>query len=160
MLHAVELPPSGGDTQFADMIRAYSSLSDEVRQQISGLRAVHSLEYMRISTDDRPPTDEEKRAAPPVVHPLVRTHPETGEKSLFIGMYCSHIVGMGAAASRALLDAFMSTGYFTFDHVARSESELVRLIEGGQVRVGIIIPPGYATSVTSGRLSTGAVVGP
>lgn len=108
MLHAVELPPSGGDTQFADMIRAYSSLSDEVRQQISGLRAVHSLEYMRISTDDRPPTDEEKRAAPPVVHPLVRTHPETGEKSLFIGMYCSHIVGMDAAASRALLDQLLA----------------------------------------------------
>ena len=94
MLHAVELPPSGGDTQFADMIRAHASLSDEVRQQVSGLRAVHSLEYMRVSTGDRAPTDAERRAAPPVVHPLVRTHPETGEKSLFVGMYCSRIVGM------------------------------------------------------------------
>ncbi len=83
MLHAVELPPSGGDTQFADMIRAHASLTDDVKRRIAGLRAVHSLEYMRISTDDRPPTDEEKNAAPPVVHPLVRTHPETGEKSLF-----------------------------------------------------------------------------
>ncbi len=108
MLHAVELPPSGGDTQFADMIRAYASLSDEVRQHISGLRAVHSLEYMRVSTDDRPPTDEERRAAPPVAHPLVRTHPETGEKNLFVGMYCSHIVGMDSAASRALLDQLLA----------------------------------------------------
>jgi len=108
MLHAVELPPSGGDTQFADMIRAHSSLSDEVRQQISGLRAVHSLEYMRVSTGDRAPTDEERRAAPPVVHPLVRTHPETGEKSLFVGMYCSHIVGMGGSAGRALLDQLLA----------------------------------------------------
>jgi len=108
MLHAVELPPSGGDTQFADMIRAHSSLSDEVRQLISGLRAVHSLEYMRVSTGDRAPTDEERRAAPPVVHPLVRTHPETGEKSLFVGMYCSHIVGMGGSAGRALLDQLLA----------------------------------------------------
>lgn len=107
MLHAVELPPSGGDTQFADMIRAYASLSDEVKRQIAGLRAVHSLEYMRASTDDRPLTDEEKKAAPPVVHPLVRPHSVTGEESLFIGMYCSHIVGMDSAASRALLDRLL-----------------------------------------------------
>ena len=108
MLHAVELPPSGGDTQFADMIRAHASLSDEVRQQISGLRAVHSFEYMRVSTDDRPLTDEERQAAPPVVHPLVRTHPETREKSLFVGMYCSHIVGIDHAAGRALLDQLLA----------------------------------------------------
>jgi taurine dioxygenase len=119
MLHAVELPPSGGDTQFADMIRAYVSLSDEVRRQISGLRAVHSLEYMRASTDDRPLTDEEKKAAPPVIHPLVRTHPVTGEESLFIGMYCSHVVGMGSAASRALLDqllAHATQGQYVYTH--------------------------------------------
>ena len=108
MLHAVELPPSGGDTQFADMIRAHASLSDEVKRRISGLRAVHSLEFMRISTDDRLPTDEEKNAAPPVDHPLVRTHPDTGEKSLFIGMYCSHILGMESGASRALLDQLLA----------------------------------------------------
>lgn len=108
MLHAVELPPSGGDTQFADMIQAHASLGDEVRQQIAGLRVMHSLEYMRVSTGDRPPTNEERLAAPPVVHPLVRTHPETGEKSLFLGMYCSHIVGMDAAASRALLNQLLT----------------------------------------------------
>lgn len=119
MLHAVELPPSGGDTQFADMIRAYVFLSDEVRRQISGLRAVHSLEYMRASTDDRPLTDEEKKAAPPVIHPLVRTHPVTGEESLFIGMYCSHVVGMGSAASRALLDQLLvhaTQGQYVYTH--------------------------------------------
>ena len=119
MLHAVELPPSGGDTQFADMIRAHASLTDDVKRRISGLRAVHGLEYMRISTDDRPPTDEEKNAAPPVVHPLVRTHPVTGEKSLFLGMYCSHIVGMDGAASRALLDQLLShatQGQYVYTH--------------------------------------------
>jgi alpha-ketoglutarate-dependent taurine dioxygenase len=108
MLHAVELPPSGGDTQFADMIRAHAALSDDVKRAVSGLRAVHSLEFMRTSTDDRLPTNDEKNAAPPVVHPLVRTHPVTGEKSLFLGMYCSHIVGMEAAASRAVLDQLLA----------------------------------------------------
>jgi alpha-ketoglutarate-dependent taurine dioxygenase len=69
---------------------------------------VHSLEYMRLATDDRPPTQEEKEAAPPVTHPLVRTHPETGAKSLYIGMYCSHIVGMPEAEGRALLDELLA----------------------------------------------------
>ena len=108
MLHAVELPPSGGDTQFADMIDAYACLSDGIKRQISTLRAIHSLEYMRVSTDDRPLTAAERQAAPPVVHPLVRTHPETGEKSLFLGMYCSGIVGMDSAAGRALLDQLLA----------------------------------------------------
>ena len=94
MLHAIELPQSGGDTQFADMTRAYDALSDDDKRRIADLRVVHSLEYMRESTGDRPPTDAERAAAPPVTHPLVRTHPQTGEKSLFLGMYCSHVVGM------------------------------------------------------------------
>ena len=107
MLHAVELPPAGGDTQFADMTRAWAALPDATKRRIADLRVVHSLEYMRLSTDDRPPTTEEKKAAPPVTHPLVRTHPQTGAKSLFLGMYCSHVIGMAAAESRTLLDGLL-----------------------------------------------------
>ena len=108
MLHAVELPQSGGDTQFADMTRAYDALADDDKRRVADLRVVHSLEYMRESTGDRPPTDAERAAAPPVTHPLVRTHPQTGEKSLFLGMYCSHVVGMAKAESRALLDSLLA----------------------------------------------------
>jgi taurine dioxygenase len=108
MLHAIELPSAGGDTQFADMAKAYVALPGEQKRQLEGLQAIHSLEYMRTSTNDRPPTEEEKRAAPPVTHPLVRTHPETGEKSLYIGMYCAGIVGMNEAAGRALLDQLLA----------------------------------------------------
>jgi taurine dioxygenase len=108
MLHAVELPPAGGDTQFADMTRAYSTLPEALKQRIATLRVVHSLEYMRTSTGDRPLTDDEMRAAPPVTHPLVRTHPQTGEKSLFLGMYCSHVIGLVPAESRALLDSLLA----------------------------------------------------
>jgi taurine dioxygenase len=108
MLHAVELPQSGGDTQFADMTSAYAALPGDEKRRIEDLRVVHSLEYMRESTGDRPSTDDERAAAPPVSHPLVRTHPQTGEKSLFLGMYCSHVVGMEAGAGRALLDHLLA----------------------------------------------------
>ncbi len=104
MLYALEIPPSGGDTQFADMAGAYDALPAGTKARIDGLQVVHSLEYMRISTGNAPPTDEEKIAAPPVTVSLVRTHPETGRKSLFVGMYASHIVGLDPGEGRRLLD--------------------------------------------------------
>ena len=108
MLHAIELPPSGGDTQFADMTKAYAALPAGQKRTISALRAVHSLEYMRVSTNDRPLTEAERQAAPPVTHPLVRTHPDTGKKSLYLGMYCAGIVGLDEAGGRALLDQLLA----------------------------------------------------
>jgi len=108
MLHAIELPQTGGDTQFADMPRAYDALAEDDKRRIADLYVVHSLEYMRVSTGDRPPTDGERAAAPPVTHPLVRTHPQTGGKSLFLGMYCSHVVGMETGEGRALLDRLLA----------------------------------------------------
>lgn len=104
MLYAVELPPEGGgDTQFADMTAAYDALPEQEKRAIADLRVVQSLEYMRASLGDRPPSEAERRKAPPVEHPLVRTHPETGRKSLYVGMYASHIVGMPETEGRALL---------------------------------------------------------
>ena len=108
MLHAIELPQSGGDTQFADMTSAYDALSDDDKRRVAGLFVVHSFEYMRESTGDRPLTDAERAAAPPVTHPLVRKHPQTGRKSLFLGMYCSHVMGLDAGESRALLDRLLA----------------------------------------------------
>ena len=108
MLHAIELPQSGGDTQFADMTGAYAALSDDDKRRIANLRVVHSFEYMRESTGDRALTEAERAATPPVTHPLVRTHPQTGEKSLLLGMYCSHVIGMEAGESRALLDRLLA----------------------------------------------------
>lgn len=78
MLLALELPPSGGDTQFADMTAAYDALSEATKAEIAGLKVVHSFEHMRVSTGDRPLTAAEREATPPVTHPLVRTHPDTG----------------------------------------------------------------------------------
>ena len=103
MLHAVELPPEGGDTQFANMVQAYGALPEETRSRIAGLRCIHSWEASRLASGSRPASEAEIRERPPVVHPLVRTHPDTGEKALYIGTHAAGIAGMPAAEGRALL---------------------------------------------------------
>ncbi|WP_109050186.1 TauD/TfdA family dioxygenase [Azospirillum sp. TSA6c] len=107
MLQAVELPPNGGDTQFADMTAAYDALPEATRRRIDGLKSVQSLEFMRRYTGSAPPTEDDIAAAPPIAHPLVRTHPETGRKSLYIGMYSSHIEGMPEEEGRTLLEELL-----------------------------------------------------
>jgi taurine dioxygenase len=99
----VELPPRGGETQFANTALAYAALPAATQQQIAGLRAVHSWEASRINCAGRPATEEQKRERPPVAHPLVRTHPDTGAKTLYLGNHASHIAGMPEAEGRALL---------------------------------------------------------
>jgi len=103
LLHPVELPASGGDTQLAHMGLACAALPAVTREKIADLKAVHSLEFMRHSLDNPPPTDEQIRSAPPVAHPVVRPHPETGQDCLYIGMYASHIEGMDLAEGRLIL---------------------------------------------------------
>lgn len=105
ILQPVELPPDGGETQFANLIAAYGALPDSRKAELAGLKVEHSLEHMRTVLDERALTAEEKKNSPPVVHPLVRTHPVTGEKSLYLGMYCARIIGMPEKESRALLDS-------------------------------------------------------
>ena len=108
LLHAVELPPPtasgrGGDTQFANMTLAYDALSPATRERLAALRCVHSWEASRLASGSRPATEAEIRERPPVVHPLVRTHPDTGRKSLYIGTHAATIVGMPEDEGKALL---------------------------------------------------------
>ena len=103
LLHAKILPPTGGDTQFTNMYLGYEHLSEARKQQLEGLRVVHSWEASRINTGNRPASEEEKRERPPVEHPLVRTHPVSGRKLLYIGMHTSHVVGMPHDEGKALL---------------------------------------------------------
>lgn len=107
LLHAVQIPPSGGDTQFANMHLAYEALSEARKKQLEGLVAVHSWEASRRNTGNKPATEEQKRERPPVSHPVVRTHPVTGRKSLYLGMHTSHIEGMPEAEGKALLDELL-----------------------------------------------------
>jgi len=102
MLYGLEVPPVGGDTQFSNMEMAYADLPAETKQQIDGLRVIQSFDYM-LDGLGRPPIIETKDIPPPVEHPLVRTHPQTGRKSLFVGMYSAGIVGMPQAEGLALI---------------------------------------------------------
>jgi alpha-ketoglutarate-dependent taurine dioxygenase len=108
MLHAVELPPDGGDTEFANTAAGYAALSDETKRAIAGLEVVHCWEVSRRNTGGRLATEDEVRERPPVTHPLVRTHPDTGEKCLYLGLHTSHVVGMPEADGRALLDRLLA----------------------------------------------------
>jgi alpha-ketoglutarate-dependent taurine dioxygenase len=88
-LYAVELPPSGGDTEFANMALAYAALPPDMKRRIAGLRVA----FRPAFDASRPATD----------HPLVRTHPETGKKSLYIGNHSTHILGLPEAEGATLL---------------------------------------------------------
>ena len=93
----------GGDTLFADMTRAYHKLSDDMKKAIDGVFAVHDWARSREKSNERPATQEEIKAAPPVEHPIVRTHPETGRKSLYIGSHSSHIAGIDLEEGETML---------------------------------------------------------
>lgn len=104
LLHAVQVPPEGGDTLFANMHMGYDAISNEEKRSLQGLKGVHSWEASRRNTGNKPATEEQKRERPPVVHPVVRTHPATGRKSLYLGMHIGHIEGMPKVEGKAILD--------------------------------------------------------
>lgn len=105
ILRAVEVPEIGGDTLWSDMGAAYDGLSDSMKERIGGLVAVHDW----IDTFGRgmePSVRDSLRADfPPVEHPVVRTHPETGRKTLYVNQgFTECIRGMDPIESRDLLD--------------------------------------------------------
>jgi taurine dioxygenase len=103
MLHAVELPPKGGDTEFANMVLAYRALPQAMKERLSGMRAIHSWESSRLQSGSKPASEAEKRERPPVSHPIVRTHPETGDKALYIGNHAGAIEGLDDSKGKPLL---------------------------------------------------------
>jgi taurine dioxygenase len=85
LLYPVALPSSGGDTQYVNMHEAYDDLSPALKEEIAGLKAVH-VYLSKYSPRELRPLSEESRhlVPPPGIHPLVRTHPETGRKALYL----------------------------------------------------------------------------
>ncbi len=112
VLRAVVLPPTGGDTQWADLELAYRSLSEPVRRLADQLVAVHDgtreFGYYLAQREERTKWEgEEFRALVPIEHPVVRVHPETGRRGLFVNPgFVSHIKDVSDAESRYLLDLF------------------------------------------------------
>jgi alpha-ketoglutarate-dependent 2,4-dichlorophenoxyacetate dioxygenase len=103
LLLAHEVPPSGGDTHFADMRAAYDALSPEMKERIEPLIAEHWLWHSRMLAGYPEPTEAERQAKPPAQHKLVQVHPGSKRKTLYIAKHASHIVGWPIEEGRKLL---------------------------------------------------------
>jgi taurine dioxygenase len=109
IMYAHEIPPVGGDTMFADLEKAYDALSETMKGLIADLRTVHDFRWAYERNSRRVKnfaeiSEEQLAARPAVEHPLVRTHPVTGNTSLYVSPgFTSHIVGLTAEESEALL---------------------------------------------------------
>ena len=110
LLHAIKVPRDGGDTEWTNMVAAYETLSDEMKQRIKGLVGIHSfnrLKNPRISVPVLHGNDEEyyKRSPPDAYHPIVRTHPDTEKKALYISpRFTIGIKDMDDREAQPLLD--------------------------------------------------------
>ena len=121
ILCAKVLPKTGGDTVFANQYMAYETLSDGMKEMLDGLRAVHSNgRVLRSLAEERiPPPGSEAQSAEwsnmSTTHPVIRTHPETGRKALFVNiLHTERLDGMTAEESRPLLQ-------YLYDHSSRPE---------------------------------------
>ena len=121
ILYSIEIPESGGNTYFSNMYAAYESLSDEMKERIDGLKAVHDCSHNsagQLRRGYEEITDVTK--TPGAHHPLVRTNPRDGRKCLFLGRRpYSYIVGLEVAESEKLLDelwAHASKPEFAWGH--------------------------------------------
>jgi taurine dioxygenase len=110
VLHAIEIPPEGGNTQFCNMYDAYERLPADLKALIQDKKAVHDNAYTAagaLRRGKKEVTDVTKTTG--AHHPLVRTHPVTGRKALYLGRRRnSYIVGLPVEASEALLDRLWS----------------------------------------------------
>jgi alpha-ketoglutarate-dependent taurine dioxygenase len=112
LLHAVVIPPVGGDTLWANTVTAYESLPDELRDLADRLRIVHTNAYDYAASAGREERDDVTRQAHrqqfvstvyETEHPAVRVHPETGERSLVLGGFARTVLGFSPQASRDLI---------------------------------------------------------
>jgi taurine dioxygenase len=122
ILRAAQLPDVGGDTCFASMYAAYEALSPPLQQMLEGLRAVHDITKPMRKAIQFGHTDldlaEMQQRLPPVEHPVVLVHPETGHKALFVNRNSTtHIVGLNERENELLLP-------FLFDHVRSPEFQV------------------------------------
>ena len=122
VLYAIETPDNGGDTWFSNMFAAYEALPSEMKAELEGLEVVISRVQSRpYNYPDRPPpTDIQKADWPDMPHPLVRTHPISGRKALYVGGNVPwRIVGMDDSKSAPLityLQTFATQKLFTYKH--------------------------------------------
>src|SRR6266446_6035707 len=107
MLYAHVVPDEGGDTEFADLRAAYDALPAKTKTQLEGMVAIHSIWHSRGQLDVTKYTPEELASLPPVPQRVVRTHPGSRRKTLYIAAHASHIEGMAVPDGRLLLMELM-----------------------------------------------------
>ena len=103
LLYAHVIPDDGGDTEFADLRAAYDALPADTKTKIADLVAIHSIWHSRGQLDVTKYTPEELASLPPVPQRVVRTHPGSGRKTLYVASHASHIEGMPVPDGRLLL---------------------------------------------------------
>ncbi|WP_326595620.1 TauD/TfdA dioxygenase family protein [Streptomyces sp. NBC_01803] len=135
ILRAVTIPPYGGNTLWSNTVAAYESLAEPLRVLADSLRAVHSNEYDYAAA--HPGADDARLAQYREVfvstkfrteHPVVRVHPETGERSLLLGNFVQRVVGVTTKDSRLLLDLFQA-------HIERPENTVRWAWQPGDVAI-------------------------
>lgn len=115
LLYALEVPPIGGDTMFANMAAAYEALSEPLRTMLDGLHAIHDYDHVlrQFSPGFGKGTNRAKLA--PVRHPVVRPHADTGRKTIYVNPgFTTHIEGLSRRESDAILALL-------YDHATRPE---------------------------------------
>ena len=121
LLHGIEISRTGGITQFINMYMVYDELPDGLRREVEGRKARHDFGMLHKLVGNPPPTKEEAAAMPPAWHPLVRRHPVTGRKSLYISsIYNDAIEGLEEGASRRLIEElsdFAAQPKYMYRHV-------------------------------------------
>jgi alpha-ketoglutarate-dependent 2,4-dichlorophenoxyacetate dioxygenase len=119
LLSAREVPPAGGETEFTDLRAAYEALDEPTRERIDGLVAEHSIFRSRSLVGYSDFSAEERAALPPVPQALVRVHPGSRRKTLYLGSHASHIVGWPLEQGRKVLEeliAFATQSQFVHSH--------------------------------------------
>ena len=105
MMYSEIVPEAGGETEFADMYSGYDLLPPAIKVRIEGRRAVHNFDFSRTRRHGEDPlTAEQKAKVPPIAHPIVRTHPDTRRKAIFLGDHAEWIEGMDYDEGRALIE--------------------------------------------------------
>ncbi|HEV2188293.1 MAG TPA: TauD/TfdA family dioxygenase [Stellaceae bacterium] len=103
LLYCSAIPDWGGETEFADMRAAYDALPERLRQEAEGRSAEHYVHHSRAKLGFAPSPEEIAGAIPPVVWPIVRVHPGSGRKLLYLGAHATHVVGLSLPEGRVLL---------------------------------------------------------
>jgi len=127
VLHAIKIPESGGDTEFANMYLAYETLSDGMKKMLDGMQCVHMQEE-KLLDHSSPEALEKSRRDKTIAQPVVTVHPETGRKSLFIGDKAMFFVGMNYEESRPVIDYLRfhaRRAQFVYRHQYRSKDIVI-----------------------------------